>query len=141
RLRPGTRRVDAVEAAVVEAGAEDDPSVTEPSAAAVLVHPRADVEVRWHHFDGPALARLVDERGPSLFLGAALGPVDAVLPDVDVAELDTPLGGDEIRGDRRDPGAVRRCGRHGVQRIELRCEGREPCASSLSGWHALSSRD
>ena len=119
RPRLGAGPVDSIETAVVEAGAEDDLTVPEPRTASVLVDPRSHVEVRGDDVDGLAVVRFVHERGSPILVRTALGPVDTVLADVDIAELNTALAGRELRRDRRDPGPVRRRGCHGVQRIEL----------------------
>jgi hypothetical protein len=96
RPRLRARPVDAIETAVLEAGAEDDISFAEPGSASILVYTRPDVEVRRHDVDGLAAERFVNQRGTPLLIGATLGPVDAVLADVDIAKLDSALGRREL---------------------------------------------
>src|SRR5438093_2083650 len=78
RARCGAGLVDPIEAAVVEARAEDDPAVAEPGAAAVLVHTRADVEVRRNDVGGLTVVRVKDQRTPPALLRPTFGPVDAL---------------------------------------------------------------
>src|SRR5216684_6455376 len=86
RLRHGARLVDAVQAAVLEARAEDDPAVAEPGTAAVLVYARTHVEIRGDDIAGLATVRAEDQCAPSLFLRPAFRPVDPIVADVEVAE-------------------------------------------------------
>src|SRR6266446_4864679 len=129
RPRLGAGLLDPVEAAVVEARAEDDPTVAEPGAAAVLVHARTDVEVRRNDVGGLTAMRAEDQRTPPAFLWPAFGPVDAFLADVEVGERDAALAGEEVGRDRRGPGPVRGSRCHPAQRIELEDVGHEPLRS------------
>jgi len=119
RPRLAARLIDAVQAAVIEARAENDGSVAEPGTATVLVDARADVEARGDDVGGLAAVRAKDQRATSLLLRSALRPVDPLITDVEVAERDAAFTRDEIGRDRRNPGPVRGNGRQPAQRIEL----------------------
>ncbi len=100
RRRLGVGRLDAVEPAVVEVGAEDDLAVAEPGSAAVLVDARADVESRRNVVDRVSVVWLEDERRASALLRPRLGPVHAGRTDVQVTEAHAAVARDEVDRDR-----------------------------------------
>ena len=104
---------EAIQPAVVEARAEDDlPFPPEPGAAAVLVDPRPDVEIRWNGIDRLTVVRSKDECCPPLLMRPALRPVGPVRAEVDIAETNAALARDQVWSNRGLPGPERRNGRH-----------------------------
>src|SRR5262249_20619955 len=110
RLRRRAGRL-AIEAAVAEVGEEERSLMHGPRAAAVFVHARARVERR--RCDVGRAGGCAGAHGyiAALLLRAPFDPVDGAAVEAHLRQADG-LRDDEVRRDRRLPGAVRRrlCG-------------------------------
>jgi hypothetical protein len=71
--------VDAVQAAVIKARAENDGTVAEPGTTAVLVDAGPDVEARGDDVGGFTAVRAKDQRAASLLLRAAPTLQEAII--------------------------------------------------------------
>jgi hypothetical protein len=106
RLRRRARRL-AIKAAVAEVGEIEGAVVHGPRAAAVFVHARAHVERHRRDVGRIAVRAGAHHHVAALFLRAPFDPVDGVAVEAHVRQADG-LRDDEVRGDRRLPGPVRR---------------------------------
>ncbi len=106
RLRRSFLRCEAIKPAIGEMREVDRAIRHQPGATAVFVHAGADVERRRHHVGHAAGAGGAYDHIASLLLRPRLQPVDRAAVEPHVGETDR-LRDDEIRRDRRPPGAVR----------------------------------
>ena len=105
-------RLQAIEALIREIRGEQDAVRRSEGAAAIFMHPRADVEGRRRQvIDGLPVAPQTDDRAPARFLRPGLQPENVDTVGDRPREAD--LGGCQAFGrDRRTPGSKGCCHRH-----------------------------
>ena len=129
--REGDRGVrslgQAVQTLIGPVGEHDIIAVQPPGTAAVLMHPGAGPEPIGQHIDVGPVRTLTDQLDAAALGGTSFAPPQPGGTDAEVADRHRPRD-DQLRGDRRRPGAVRPGGHRRVtppRRAVWRC-GRCP---------------